>query len=266
MSGLCSYPRSRGRILPPHIAQALLEAGFLSDEDIGLYACHYVNMGVPEFLQAAHANADQQAGAVDASEVPLQEAPWVDWPKGVEEYDELHADQFDAELYAGAETLRSLLEKDSEFASLLTTFAGRVEVLRLRPGIKVYRVIGAVVPRDPKKWEEMKADPTNMISNPSGEFWTSRRLFEYTSEAQWRADFAVKTEWNGDHGYVVHTVKQTTFGFYGRAAAQSSALPGKDFPGGGMQLLVVRGTFDPTEGGLRSYSDIVRPFPCASAV
>lgn len=106
----------------------------------------------------------------------------------------------------------------------------------------------------------MQADPRRVVNYPAGSFWTYEDLTQLNSEAEWRGSFAVKTEWNGDHGYVVYVLDRPQYVLFGLTGMQNSADPNKVFPGGGSQIYVPVGTLDPTKGGTLSNKSVIQPF------
>lgn len=93
------------------------------------------------------------------------------------------------------------------------------------PGTKLYRVIGD-------------------DGSGSGSFWSPDP--PPSSEATWRGGSAVKDEWNGDGGFVQHTVgPEGLKAWSGPIAPQEAAVDGNVLPGGSEQIWVHRGTLAP---------------------
>jgi len=259
MSGLCGYPRTRGRNLPPHIAQALLDQGVIGDDDLGMFERHYLDRRVPEFLQATHADPERQPGAVDPDEIDAQVKPYFHREPRDEVLESIAPTPVDRGILNFMDAVEAdLKSKNSEWREIWESFSGKIEVIRIKPGAILRRVVGVIIPSDTRKWSALSVFPEKIINDPRGSYWlTASQNFE--NEADWRAQFAVKTQWNGDHGYVEHVVEKSVFALYGRVAAQTSSNMSMAFPGGAHQVAVPFGTFDPTRGGTVPYSTMIKP-------
>jgi hypothetical protein len=99
-----------------------------------------------------------------------------------------------------------------------------VEPVTLKPGTKIYRII------DEK-------------ANAAGEYWMEKIP---TNRAEWRGDYAVKTDWNTNGKYVEYTVPQEGLKVW-RGEAAGQTLKGSDFyfPGGGQQIWLPANTVTP---------------------
>ena len=98
------------------------------------------------------------------------------------------------------------------------SFRGDPKPVHLEEGQKLYRVVGDG-------------------SRPNGEFWTTTP--PPRTESQWRAQSAVKNDWNGDGGYVEYTVPKGGLNVWeGPARAQLSSDKKGVLPGGGNQIVL----------------------------
>jgi uncharacterized Zn-binding protein involved in type VI secretion len=105
------------------------------------------------------------------------------------------------------------------------TFGADPTPVKYAPGTKLYRVIGS----------DRSSD---------GSFWTTDP--PPATEAEWRGDSAVKDSWNGDGGYVEHTVGPDGLrAWSGPIAPQDAAVDGYVLPGNGQQTWVPPGTLKP---------------------
>ena len=108
---------------------------------------------------------------------------------------------------------------------IAATFGGTPQAQNIASGTKLYRVIGS-------------------DRSASGSFWS----FDPppATEADWRGPSAVKDAWNGDGGYVEHTVGPDGLkAWTGPIAPQQAAVDGYMLPGGGQQIWVPPGTLAP---------------------
>lgn len=264
MSGLCGYPRTRGRNLPPHIAQTLLDQGVINDDDLGMFERHYLDRRVPEFLQATHTDPANQPGAVESAVIDTQNQnrtpAYILWKDEnldlVSEEERALTRAFMTELQNDLQIER--MNRVSKWRPILETFTGEVRVVLIKAGARLSRVVGVVIPTNDERWSELRGKPEKIINDPKGSYWIAGSP-DFKNEADWRAHCAVKTEWNGDHGYVEHVVEESVFALYGRAAAQTSADLSRVFPGGAHQVAVPFGTFDPTKDGSVPYSELIKP-------
>jgi hypothetical protein len=102
------------------------------------------------------------------------------------------------------------------------TFGADPQPVNFPEGTKLYRVIGS-------------------DGSASGSFWSTEP--PPATEADWRGASAVKDAWNGDGGYVVHTVGEDGLkAWSGPIAPQQAGVDGYMLPGGGQQVWVPRGT------------------------
>lgn len=105
------------------------------------------------------------------------------------------------------------------------TFAETPKFETLPPGTKIYRVVGKG-------------------NDPAGRFWSLDP--PPATESQWRAGAAVRNNWNGDGGYVMHEVGPGGLKVWkGAAAPQPAGVDGYYLPGGGTQLYVPEGQINP---------------------
>ena len=106
-----------------------------------------------------------------------------------------------------------------------TTFGSEPKPVEYAPGTKLYRVIDS-------------------DESAAGSFWSTEP--PPRTEGAWRAGSAVKDSWNGDGGYVEHTVgPEGLKAWAGPAAPQEAAVPEMVLPGGGQQAWVPPNTINP---------------------
>lgn len=106
-----------------------------------------------------------------------------------------------------------------------STFGADPQPQTFPMGTKLYRVIGA-------------------DRSAPGRFWSTAP--PPATEAEWRAWSAVPDNWNGDGGYVVHTVGDGGLNAWtGPAAPQQVLTDGYVLPGGTQQVWVPEGTLAP---------------------
>ena len=100
------------------------------------------------------------------------------------------------------------------------------EPITLKPGTKIFRII-------------------DDSSNPAGGYWAENVP---STRAQWRSDYAVKTDWNTNGSYVEYTVPEG-LGlkvWQGKAAAQQLHGSSFNLPGGGQQIWMPTNTVTPS--------------------
>ena len=100
------------------------------------------------------------------------------------------------------------------------------EAVTLPPGTKIYRVI-------------------DDSSNPSGGYWLERLP---NDRASWRAESAVKNDWNTNGKYVEYEVPEGAGLKLWRGSAAAQKLIGSEYtlPGGGAQLWTPPGSVNPS--------------------
>ena len=99
------------------------------------------------------------------------------------------------------------------------------EPVTLQPGTKIYRIV-------------------DDSANPAGAYWSETLP---ASRAEWRGDYAVKTDWNTNGKYVEYTVPEGPGLNVWRGAAAAQPLEGSGFhlPGGGQQIWMPPNTITP---------------------
>jgi hypothetical protein len=99
------------------------------------------------------------------------------------------------------------------------------EPVTLPPGTKIYRII-------------------DDSANPAGGYWSETLP---SSRAQWRGDYAVKTDWNTNGKFVEYTVPDGPGLNVWRGPAAAQPLEGSGFhlPGGGQQIWMPPNTVTP---------------------
>jgi len=125
------------------------------------------------------------------------------------------------------------------------SFAAPPRATVLPVGTAVYRVIG-------------KTADGRIVQRVDGSWWSLER--PPSTEAEWRARYAVCGHWNGDGGYIEFRLTKEVKAWVGEVAAHRSTTDGYVLPGGGTQVWVPSGTIDPIREGYK-LDDILRPTP-----
>lgn len=228
MSGLSSYPRSYGEDLPPHVAQALLR--HLPGKDRALYGDRYRRESIPPYLRPNHADS-VQPGAIPATE-PLPNPP-------LNNLDFLFQSR---SLYVGVDAeriadLEQTIRDQDDPMQVVTAFSGQVLATVLQPDVTLCRIVGLALPISENERQRFRDSDWRMTNRPLGEWWVIKDLLvSFRSEAELRAALALRTEWNGDHGFISVTLQEPAAVLLGPAASQESVNPGAIFPGGGLQI------------------------------
>jgi hypothetical protein len=109
---------------------------------------------------------------------------------------------------------------------ILVTFDGTVSPVWLDVGQRLFRVVGS------GQWA-------------NGPFWIEERPVDADSL---RRDYALRNEWNGDHGVVVLEIARRIAAWRGVAGPQRSSDGNGYLPGGSRQVWVPAGSLDLADG------------------
>jgi len=96
------------------------------------------------------------------------------------------------------------------------TFDGSVTPFKMEKDKTYYRIVGKE-------------------SVPLGDFWIEKIP---SSEEEWRRDYAVKRDWNGNHGVVEFTPTDDIYGWRGPTGSQRASSGDGYMPGGSEQIWV----------------------------
>ncbi len=106
------------------------------------------------------------------------------------------------------------------------TFSGDIVPVLLEPGRRCYRAVGDG-------------------SFPNGSFWMPERPAD---EDTMRRDYALPSDWNGDHGLVALVLEHRLAAWRGTVGPQRSSDRLGYLPGGAEQLWVPAGSLDSSHG------------------
>lgn len=231
MGGLSSYPRSNGQNLPPRIAEAMRR--HIPEPDQAAFSEQYLRDQPPPYLHPNSFDPHDQPGAIPH--------PGVFPHPPLSTLDELLADPLPVPeeqqhlLKELETTLRGIAREEQ--GKIITAFSTGARLAVLSAGVRLFRIIGVVIPKEKTDLERLHDGTWHLTNDPLGDWWTTEStLSTIRSEADLRAKLAMRTEWNGDHGIGFIELTMPIAVIIGPAASQRSTDEGKIFSGGGQQI------------------------------